>query len=122
MAGPIDRVFARFDSDQSGYLELGEVVSALQELVGNKLQVDEELLHTVMEIVDKDTDGRINIDEYLHQRTSGVLKIFSVKIVKSAVLSSRHRPMTAVQCFQSGLEVRLVQISSTARKTFALLA
>lgn len=64
MGGPIDQAFDRFDTDHSGFLELDEVVVALQELVGKKLVVDEELVNTVMEIVDKNGDGKIGIDEF----------------------------------------------------------
>mmetsp|Transcript_6787 Transcript_6787/g.12687 ORF Transcript_6787/g.12687 Transcript_6787/m.12687 type:complete len:859 (-) Transcript_6787:302-2878(-) len=61
------RLFNEFDLNRSGYLEHGEVVRLVRFLKPNTSMADLRYLMANLYIIDEDQDGRISINEILHE-------------------------------------------------------
>ncbi len=62
IAGNVDETFAKLDTDGSGTIEISEIGNLLKEVSGAKVSPDD--VKVVMEELDKDKDGEVNLAEF----------------------------------------------------------
>ena len=61
---PIDAAFKRHDRDEDGKLTVAELKPALQQIVGRRIMVNDEVLTKLFPTLDQNGDGVVTIDEF----------------------------------------------------------
>ena len=59
--------FMKFDKDGSGYITMEEIKQVFEERTGGSVSIEE--VQSVLKDVDKNSDGKINYDEFLVMMT-----------------------------------------------------
>ncbi|GMI33795.1 hypothetical protein TeGR_g5935 [Tetraparma gracilis] len=64
IAGDVNETFAKIDTNGSGTIEITEIGSLLQEVCGDGAKVSPDDIKVVMNELDKDKDGEVNLAEF----------------------------------------------------------
>jgi hypothetical protein len=72
IAGDVNETFAKIDTNGSGTIEITEIGSLLQEVCGDGAKVSPDDIKVVMNELDKDKDGEVNLAEFTTWYERGV--------------------------------------------------